>query len=253
MQAFHALPILDVELAHNPETIGLPPILPRFVVPELTDKPQDPILDALKRETGSRNPIRVPLRHPQQFSKRDESLLAIRQSEVHDMLWTDAARRDAGVGVRIKYFSSQKPPSCTIGTGTDHVMGYTTPERWPQKAWDPISVRATRLHTRSRATLVRIRSYIVYHLLIPTSALPHLLQPDAHVLDITSVQLFASLAMTVLGTRSSLYVWDQASERFIQACANDGRRLLILVDRTDETTCARYIRGPPGIATLTLN
>ena len=112
MQAFHALPTLDVELAHNPQANGLPPILPRFVVPQLTDKPQDPILDALKRETGSRDPIRVPPRHPKRLSKlnfRDESFLAIRQSEVDDTLWTDAARRD-GVGVRTKHLLSQEQP-----------------------------------------------------------------------------------------------------------------------------------------------
>jgi hypothetical protein len=73
-----------------------------------------------------------------------------------------------------------------------------------------------------------------------TSILPHLQQPDIHVLDVTSVQLFAALKMTVLGAASTMYAWDATMERFIQAPANDGYRLLILVDRKDELICARY-------------
>jgi hypothetical protein len=73
-----------------------------------------------------------------------------------------------------------------------------------------------------------------------TSVLPHLRKPDVHVLDITSMQLFASLKMTVLGAASTMYAWDATTERFIQAPANDGYPLVILVDRKDELICARY-------------
>jgi hypothetical protein len=70
----------------------LPQVLPRFFIPRLQEKPQDPIMDALRieRESGASRPglppelvntveIRVPTGSPQ---------------EEHALFWEDAVKRE---------------------------------------------------------------------------------------------------------------------------------------------------------------
>jgi hypothetical protein len=158
MTVVHALPPLDIEFVKDQQALGLLPIVPQLVVPGLTDRPQDPILETIKRETAVCQPIRILERRPEPHPKlqsHDES--NVRQCNKDDMLWIDAAKDDIGNTVRTNHkLLSPKKPFTSITTGTDHVMGCATPRACFATPWNSISVRATRLYTRSYATSVRL-------------------------------------------------------------------------------------------------
>jgi hypothetical protein len=157
MTLVHAQPPLDIELVDQ-KALGLPPIVPRLVVPRLTDKPQDPILEAIKREATVCQPIRVIQRRPEPRSKlqsHDES--NVRQGNKDDMLWMGAAKTDTANTVRTEHkLLSPKQPFKLITTGTDHVLGCAAPRACCTASRNSISVRTTRLYTRSYAISVRI-------------------------------------------------------------------------------------------------
>jgi hypothetical protein len=112
MTVVHALPPLDIELVKDQEALGLPPIVPWLVVPRLTDKPQDPILETIKRETTVCQPVRILQRRPEPHSKlqsHDEP--NVRQGNKDDMFWIGAAKDDTGNNVRTKHqFLPPKQP-----------------------------------------------------------------------------------------------------------------------------------------------
>jgi hypothetical protein len=103
MTVVHVLPPLDIEFVDQ-EALGLPPIVPRLVVPTLTDKPQDPILEAIKREATVCQPIRILQRRPEprpKLQSHDES--NVRQGDKEDMLWIGAAKNDSANMVRTEH------------------------------------------------------------------------------------------------------------------------------------------------------
>lgn len=51
--------------------------------------------------------------------------------------------------------------------------------------------------------------------------------------------LLNSLKMTVLGTSSTMHIWDASSESFKQAGVDKGKRGYLLVDAKDEVISSR--------------
>ena len=87
----------------------LPQILPRFFVPPLEDKPQNPILEVLNLESITSNlPPRLFQAHPLPQGLADLSLHVTQQrpeTKVED-IWTKALIRNRGDRVRFIYVSS---------------------------------------------------------------------------------------------------------------------------------------------------
>jgi len=59
---FTLSPLVGVDIDPIKYKDDLPPVLPRFFIPRLQEKPQDPIMDALRiaRESGPSQPVPPP-------------------------------------------------------------------------------------------------------------------------------------------------------------------------------------------------
>jgi hypothetical protein len=84
---------LDLLLQEKAVMDDLPPILPRFFVPHLTDRPQDPIMDTLK------NSSRTPL--PQELAIISATPDLHPPPRRTDNIWIEAMTRHSTVSVRL--------------------------------------------------------------------------------------------------------------------------------------------------------
>lgn len=80
--------------------MDLPPLPRRFFVPPLADKPQNPIMDTLKRDSERQNEPHLLYRPP------ELNLLVVDPPAGHPWgtsyhLWSDALTRNSGIDVRI--------------------------------------------------------------------------------------------------------------------------------------------------------
>ena len=82
-----ASPVTDEDLLPIPH---LPQILPRFYIPPLANKPQNPILDGLKF-VSFHHPAVLP---PELAVIVDHFALAAVQEPADDSLWVDAAKQN---------------------------------------------------------------------------------------------------------------------------------------------------------------
>jgi hypothetical protein len=94
------LPLVDDDLGRHTDTDDLPRVLPRFFIPRLQEKPQDPIMDALRIELefGASQPeppprlmniAEVNVQECSQGSPEEEGIL----------FWERAAKREVRVQV----------------------------------------------------------------------------------------------------------------------------------------------------------
>ncbi|KAK0213089.1 gamma-tubulin complex, DGRIP91/SPC98 component protein [Desarmillaria ectypa] len=210
----HALPPVEDE-AFLQDT--LPSIFPGFFIPRLADKPQNPILDTLKREHDDNATTRT-----QNFKPHEIAIVAADFSALHlvpepwkddDSLWAKALVQVAG----------------TVRT---HIL-----------SWDNLrslqSKRAAQtgfLSEQRSGTLTSVR----YHVQ------PRLCDPNTEVLHVTADVLWRNLKMTVCGISSQLHVWNPISEKFVQLGVRNGRSSVIIVDGKDEkisdSICASFLR-----------
>jgi hypothetical protein len=101
----------DFGQLYRPKANDLPQILPRFFVPPLEDKPQNPILEALNREIITSNlPSRLFQPHllPQELTALSLNVSQVVQQQpetrVED-IWTNALIRSRGDRVRFIFFN----------------------------------------------------------------------------------------------------------------------------------------------------
>jgi hypothetical protein len=71
------------------------------------------------------------------------------------------------------------------------------------------------------------------------SVLPRLQNPTTDSVYVSLVDLLQSLKLTVLGTSSTLYIWDMASETFFERGFSNDRKAVIMIDGKDEAVSAR--------------
>ncbi|KAG5641756.1 hypothetical protein DXG03_004288 [Asterophora parasitica] len=178
--------------------MDLPPLPPRFIVPPLTDKPQNPIMDTVKQE------IEAYKRQPLHYLPKELSLLAAQPSSpphlTFSTLWLDALTRNFGLRNKALSWDRLRPSYPSHASST----GFLSEQ-------DSLVFAAARYHVN-----LRLRDLSV------------------NVVYVTQNNLLNALKMTVLGTSSVYHTWDPSSERFVQACLGDNQKGFLLVDGKDE-------------------
>lgn len=105
----HALPpVEDEPLLQD----ALPPVFPGFFIPRLPDKPQNPILDTLKREHDDDAAIKTQNLPPEVvIMAADVSALRLESEHLSndDSLWAKALTQVAGTTVRVLDASMKVP------------------------------------------------------------------------------------------------------------------------------------------------
>ena len=96
----------DFEQFYRLKANDLPQVLPRFFVPPLEDKPQDPILEALKLENINSNlPPRLFQPHllPQELAALSLNVVQHEPETKVEDIWRNALIRRRGVRVRLSF------------------------------------------------------------------------------------------------------------------------------------------------------
>ena len=103
----------DFGQLYQPKANDLPQILPRFFVPPLEDKPQNPILEVLDLESITSNlPPRLFQPHllPQELTSLTLNVSQEHETKVEE-IWTNALVRNIGDRVRFIFSISLRPVS----------------------------------------------------------------------------------------------------------------------------------------------
>ncbi|KAK0455463.1 gamma-tubulin complex, DGRIP91/SPC98 component protein [Desarmillaria tabescens] len=213
MFPMHALPLVEDEDSLQDT---LPPVLPGFFIPRLADKPQNPILDTLKREHDDNASTRTQNLEPPEIAIMAADFSALRlvsePLEDDDSLWINALVQVTGVTTRILSW--------------DNLRSFQS-KRAAQTGF---------LSEQGSGTFASVR----YHVQ------PRLRDPDTEVLHVTADVLWRNLKMTICGISSQLHVWNLISEQFVQLGVRNGRNGVIIVDGKDESIsdsiCASFLR-----------
>ncbi|KAJ6498990.1 gamma-tubulin complex, DGRIP91/SPC98 component protein [Mycena sanguinolenta] len=210
---FH-LPSLPDEFdeysSHSPV---LPEFMPRFFIPPMLEKPQNPIMDTLKL----RNPV-APVPTPLRLAVPTElaSLAPINiVPKLNDSVWTDAIKIGFARS-EILSWDSLRP----------NYPGHPSPNAF--------------LSEQDSLVFAAARYYVQ----------PRLNDPNIEVKYVTQRELLVGLKMTILGTSSPLHTWDPISETFVQVVAQKGTHGILLVDDKDEVVGTSWISGFLTIGTL---
>ncbi|KAI0305518.1 hypothetical protein B0F90DRAFT_1815131 [Multifurca ochricompacta] len=192
----------------------LPRVLPRFFIPRLEDRPQDPIMDALRVEREFRlesslpkksspkltNMVEVKVQEPTQDSLEGNS----------NPLWKRALMEGIQVQSQIRSWDSLRPSFSSIASPGPF------------------------LSEQSDSTFAAARYYVN----------PQLEDPACHVLHISMKELFTSIKHVLVGNSSSLYQWDSTLEAFVLPSTADGKRSFIVVDGKDDALMQRQPTTP---------
>lgn len=113
MTPIHHLPSASFDLSNIGEQNGgdlqdLVPILPRFFVPALGDKPQNPIMENLKLEKANLRVLKAPRKVADRRDGTKEKVVVdvVKDKNLEDdfagveTLWREAAEKKRGVTVR---------------------------------------------------------------------------------------------------------------------------------------------------------
>ncbi|KAG6861911.1 hypothetical protein C0995_009861 [Termitomyces sp. Mi166 len=195
--------------------LTLPPLARQFFVPELTDKPQNPIMDTLKRALELKS---TPLLF--KFPRELESLavdtsLDSRPQKSSSEFWRDALTRNLGIRNKALSWDRLRPSHPSQASST----GFLSEQ-------DDLVFAAARYHTNLR-----------------------LRDPTIDMMYVTQSNIFNALKMTVLGTSSVYFTWNSATERFVQAGVED-KTGYILIDGKDEVVSQSLISRFITIGTL---
>ncbi|RDB16899.1 Gamma-tubulin complex component 3 [Hypsizygus marmoreus] len=197
----------------------LPSIAPRFFVPPLPDKPQNPIMDTIRlasahKDRTSMLPILPPELNLLTLQREDEQLPRPRKAGYN--LWTDAITRNIGNRSKALSWDRLRPSHPTKASST----GFLSEQ-------DSLVFAAARYHVN-----IRLRD------------------PSVEMVYVTQDKLLNALKMTVLGTSSVFHTWDASAERFVQAGLADGQRGFLLMDGKDEVISQSLISRFITIGTL---
>jgi hypothetical protein len=211
----------------------LPPILPKFFVPRLEDKPQNPIMDTLRlsseniqshmpRELAIISTISDPPRPPRRTNN----------------LWLEAMSHNSGIRVHMfivsnhALFDSMIPRAKHyrgIDSGHPILLFRLQLAFFPnKKVWclQQLDISALFVMIQNQcSTLCSVHS--------------PLRDPSTAIVYVTQNELLMALKMTILGTSSVFHAWDPSSERFVQAGIEEGKHGLLMVDEKDEVVSQR--------------
>ncbi|TFK66542.1 gamma-tubulin complex, DGRIP91/SPC98 component protein [Pluteus cervinus] len=192
----------------------VPDIYSKFFVPKLVEKPQDPILEALKLASTNKS----------QWARKGKARVTISQDapeEIHIPrnppladIWT-AATRERGPESQVLSWDDLRPSyKPTLSTGF-------------LSEQDDLVFAAARQIVQTRVQI-----------------------PGTEVVYVTQAELLAAFRMTVLGTSSLFHVWDAKQERFVQNGAKEGKAVCLLIDGKDEVASNSVISRFLSIGTL---
>ncbi|KAJ7268667.1 Spc98 family-domain-containing protein [Mycena haematopus] len=187
--------------------------MPRFFVPPMLEKPQNPIMDTLKLH----KPI-APVPSPLRLALPAElaSLAPVHiVPKLNDSVWTDAIETGFARSEILSWDALR----------SDY-PGHSSPNAF--------------LSEQDNLVFAAARYYVK----------PRLNDPNIEVKYVTQRELLVALKMTVLGTSSPLHTWDPISETFVQSVAQKGTHGILLVDDKDEVISRSWISGFLTIGTL---
>ncbi|KAJ7045832.1 gamma-tubulin complex, DGRIP91/SPC98 component protein [Mycena alexandri] len=203
---FH-LPTLNDEFDDLASQAVLPEFEPRFFVPQMLEKPQNPIMDTLKLL-----PI-APVPPPIRLAPLPTELASLafdpptRVPKLSDSIWTDAIK---GGRARSEIFSwdALRP----------NYPGHPPPNAFISEQEDGLIFAAARYYVQPRVN-----------------------DPRVELKYVSQRELLSALKMTVLGIASPLHTWDPGSETFVQIVAQEGARGILLIDDKDEVVSSSLI------------
>ncbi|KAH9942301.1 Spc98 family-domain-containing protein [Epithele typhae] len=191
-------------MIHSEEAIlvpglqALPELPPRFFIPRLDDKPQNPIMDTLRlleEDTLLHRPwCASPL------SADTLRLVEVRRQESADSLWRQAVSREHGHMNQVLSWDALR------------------------SSYDRHAAPSPFLSEQNTSAFASAR----YHLRPPVQ------RPDVRLVYVHVPELFQSLILTVCGTSSSLHIWDHVSENFnVRNLQNRPRGEIVIVGKDE--------------------
>ncbi|PIL34214.1 hypothetical protein GSI_03925 [Ganoderma sinense ZZ0214-1] len=194
--------------------VALPELPPRFFVPRLDDKPQNPIMDTLrilqkKPHSSSTSTPLAPSLPPELALLSGELLKVAQASQIRlEDIWQSAALHKHG--------------------NTNHVLSWDA----LRPSFNTNAGISPFLSEQSTDTFASAR----YHLHPPIQ------DSDEHLVYIQVPELFQSLLLTVNGTSSHLHIWDSTLQRFILRGLKGKRRGHIVIVGKDEVVSASLLK-----------
>ncbi|KAH9994981.1 Spc98 family-domain-containing protein [Russula compacta] len=180
----------------------LPQIIPRFFIPRLQEKPQDPIMDALRIERESR------------VSRPEPPLELVNTVEVKIQETLRVSRRTTAL--------------CSGNIGQNQIRSWDS----LRPSFSRITSPSPFLSEQSDSTFAAARYYVN----------PRLQDPAWHVSHVSMRELFISIQNILVGNSSSLYQWHTPSETFVLPHTADGKREFIVIDGKDDALMESYTK-----------
>ncbi|KIJ67680.1 hypothetical protein HYDPIDRAFT_173488 [Hydnomerulius pinastri MD-312] len=198
----------------------LAPILPHFFIPRLDDKPQDPIVQTIDLDRTTALPelslyslptTLVPPHHPV------PPLEPLPQTTKPVLsLWSQAAiHRSQDV---------------------DHAV-----------SWD--AARKHKETTNPKTPFLTEQSPSVFDS-VQRQVQPTFLKKHTKVIRVPEIRLIDSLRLVVLGTSSSLHVWDAASQLFVQAGSLETKPMTLLIESKNDVMTQSILQRFLHLGTL---
>ncbi|EJF65129.1 hypothetical protein DICSQDRAFT_98693 [Dichomitus squalens LYAD-421 SS1] len=193
---------------------ALPGLPPRFFIPRLDDKPQNPIMDTLRllRNKSQTEPFPAPQtsKLPPELESLSEDLLRFaqaRQSNLED-IWQSAASRKHNKMNQALSWDALRP------------------------TFSPHANASPFLSEQTTSTFASAR----YHLRPPIQ------DPDVHLVYVQIPDLFQSLLLTVSGTSSHLHIWDSVRHRFFLRGLGEKKRGQVVIVGKDDIVSASLLQ-----------
>ncbi|KAJ7497604.1 gamma-tubulin complex, DGRIP91/SPC98 component protein [Mycena latifolia] len=208
------LPSLRDDFDEYTSEAVLPEFKPRFFVPPMLEKPQNPIMDTLKLHSPT-VPVPTPLRLPTELASLTFDVQPPSFPKLNDAIWAHAIKGGLARS-EILSWDALRP---------------NYPGRPPPNAF---------ISEQDNLVFAAARYYVQ----------PRLNDPNTELKYVGQHELLSALKMTVLGISSPLHTWDPVSETFVQIVAEKGTHGILLVDDKDEVVSASFISRFLTIGTL---
>ncbi|PCH43732.1 hypothetical protein WOLCODRAFT_144654 [Wolfiporia cocos MD-104 SS10] len=212
----HDLECSDISL---PCTESLPDILPGFFIPRLTDKPQDPMMDTLNLLSDFEPRKNLLPQLPPELEALGDDIPEHNEAQctVHNDVWTHIREHKS----TIKY---------------NGIMSWDT----LRPSFNAKVTPSAFLSQQDRQTFASVR----YHVRPPFQ------DPAVQLVYVTPRELLQSLQLSLTGTSSTIYVWDDHSEKFILRGLEVGKTGTIALTGTDEVVSSSLVQRFSTIGTL---
>ncbi|KAF8658255.1 hypothetical protein AX16_002031 [Volvariella volvacea WC 439] len=221
MDLFSLPPLPELEdSAPPPVQQGFGHVFPVFHVPELVDKPQNPILSAIVCQQKSRPRARAsianpPVHLPQSREYTEENEHNLPKLPDSNDIWLEATTPTTCL-TKVLSWDKLHPSFSPAALSTSFLSEQ-----------DPFVYAAAR-----HLAATRLRA------------------PHAGVLHVSNQDVLKALKMTVSGTSSTLHIWNMELETFVQRGVLPGQVGYIMIDGQDEVSSKSVVHRFLKIGTL---